>query len=145
MKRTISILVIVAMMLASVLAIVPAYAETPAGTAITTAADFAAMDAAGTYYLANDITISESYAQVFTGTLDGNGKTVTVSQPMFFNFGGKIKNLTVAGSITALAADAEIAALAGEGARGAVAATVKCGTEVVFENITNKANTNKRT
>jgi len=111
----------------------------PEGTAITTEAEFLAMDPAGTYYLANDITVSAPYEQAFIGTLDGNGKTVTVSQPMFFNFGGKIKNLTVAGSITALAADAEIAALAGEGARGAVAATVKCGTEVVFENITNKA------
>ena len=114
-------------------------AAAPEGTAITDAAGFAAMDPAGTYYLANDITIAEPYAQAFTGTFDGNGKTVTVSQPMFVNFGGKIKNLTVEGSITALAAESEIAALAGEGARGAVAATVKCGTEVVFENITNKA------
>ena len=81
MKRTISILVIVAMMLASVLAILPASAEeAPAGTAITTAADFAAMDAAGTYYLANDITLTEMYSKAnFTGTLDGNGKTITLS------------------------------------------------------------------
>ena len=81
MKRTISILVIVAMMLASVLALVPvSAAEAPAGTAITTAADFAAMDAAGTYYLANDITLTEMYSKAnFTGTLDGNGKTITLS------------------------------------------------------------------
>ena len=81
MKRTISILVIVVMMLASVLAILPASAEeAPAGTAITTAADFAAMDAAGTYYLANDITLTEMYSKAnFTGTLDGNGKTITLS------------------------------------------------------------------
>ena len=81
MKRTISILVIVAMMLASVLAIVPASAaETPEGTAINSAADFAAMDAAGTYYLAADITLTEMYSKAnFTGTLDGNGKTITLS------------------------------------------------------------------
>ena len=81
MKRTISILVIVAMMLASVLAIVPASAaETPEGTAINSAADFAAMDAAGTYYLATDITLTEMYSKAnFTGTLDGNGKTITLS------------------------------------------------------------------
>ena len=81
MKRTISILVIVAMMLASVLALVPvSAAEAPAGTAITTAADFAAMDAAGTYYLASDITLTEMYSKAnFTGTLDGNGKTITLS------------------------------------------------------------------
>lgn len=81
MKRTISILVIVAMMLASVLALVPvSAAEAPAGTAINSAADFAAMDAAGTYYLATDITLTEMYAKAnFTGTLDGNGKTITLS------------------------------------------------------------------
>ena len=81
MKRTISILVIVAMMLASIFALVPvSAAEAPAGTAITTAADFAAMDAAGTYYLANDITLTEMYSKAnFTGTLDGNGKTITLS------------------------------------------------------------------
>ena len=81
MKRTISILVIVAMMLASVLALVPvSAAEAPAGTAINSAADFAAMDAAGTYYLATDITLTEMYSKAnFTGTLDGNGKTITLS------------------------------------------------------------------
>ena len=80
MKRTISILVIVAMMLASVLAILPASAEeAPAGTAITSAADFAAMDAKGTYYLANDITLTATYSDaIFEGTLDGNGKTITL-------------------------------------------------------------------
>ena len=114
-------------------------AAAPEGTAITDAAGFLAMDPAGTYYLANDITINEPYAQAFTGILDGNGKTVTVSQPMFADFGGKIKNLTIEGTITALAADAEIAIFAAQGARGAVAATVKCGTDVVFENITNNA------
>jgi hypothetical protein len=114
-------------------------AAAPEGTAITDAAGFLAMDPAGTYYLANDITINEPYAQAFTGILDGNGKTVTVSQPMFADFGGKIKNLTIEGTITALAADAEIAIFAAQGARGAVAAAVLSGTEVVFENIKNNA------
>ena len=114
-------------------------AAAPEGTAITDAAGFAAMDPAGTYYLANDITITEPYAQGFTGTLDGNGKTVTISQPMFIDFGGKIKNLTIEGAVTSLAADAELASLAADGARGAVACQIKCGTEVVFENIVNNA------
>mgnify|MGYP003298833223 CR=1 FL=1 len=79
MKRTISILVIVAMMLATVLAIVPASAAEPAGTAITTADEFAKMDVKGTYYLANDITLTATYAgAIFEGTLDGNGKTITL-------------------------------------------------------------------
>ena len=112
---------------------------TPEGTAITDAAGFLAMDPAGTYYLANDITLTEPYAQAFTGTLDGNGKTVTISQPMFADFGGTAKNLVIEGSITALGADAEIALFTAEGARGAVAATIKGEATVVFENIKNNA------
>ena len=147
MKKTLSLIMAIAMILS--MSMISVYAEdvlliapapsAPQGTAITSAADFAAMDPAGTYYLANDITIAEPYATAFTGTIDGNGKTVTISQPMFVNFGGTIKNLTVEGSVTSLAADAEIAALAGDGARAAIAAKVACGTEVVFENIVNNA------
>ena len=48
MKRTISILVIVAMMLASLLAIVPVSAATPEGTPVKNAKEFAAMEATGT-------------------------------------------------------------------------------------------------
>ena len=114
-------------------------AAAPEGTAITSETEFLAMDPSGTYYLANDITINTPYASAFTGTFDGNGKTVTISQPMFVNFGGTIKNLVIEGSVTSLAADAEIAALADNGARGAVASRVNSGTEVVFENIVNNA------
>ena len=147
MKKTLSIILVLAMALSmcalsvsaeDVLLIAPA-PSAPQGTAITSAAEFAAMDPAGTYYLANDIAISEPYASTFTGTFDGNGKTVTISQPMFFDFGGTIKNLVIAGSVTSLAADAEIALLAGDGARGAVTCRVNSGTEVVFENIVNNA------
>ncbi len=148
MKKTLSIIMAVAMILSmsmisvyaeDILLIAPNPNSAPEGTAVTSAAEFAAMAADGKYYLAHDITIAEPYAEAFTGTLDGNGKTVTISVPMFVNFGGTIKNLTVEGSVTSLAADAEIAALAGDGARGAVAAKVACGTEVVFENIVNNA------
>ena len=79
MKRTISILVIVAMMLAAVLAIVPVSAATPEGTAINNANDFANMSSTGVYYLANDITLTAMYdSAIFAGTLDGNGKTITL-------------------------------------------------------------------
>ncbi len=148
MKKTISIVLALVMILSmsmisvyaeDVLLIAPNPASTPEGTAITDAAGFAAMDPAGTYYLANDITIAEPYAQAFTGTFDGNGKTVTISVPMFVDFGGKIKNLVIEGSVTALAKDAELPALAENGARGAVACYSTCGTDVVFENIVNSA------
>lgn len=99
---------------------------TPEGTPITSAAEFAAMDANGTYYLANDITLTSSYAS-FTGTLDGNGKTVTTNVPMFTSFAGKIKNLTVEGEIKSSKANNAAVAVGTAGL-------------AVFDNIYNKAN-----
>ena len=45
---------------------------------INDAAGFAAMDAGGNYKLTTDITITAPYANVFTGTFDGGGHTVTL-------------------------------------------------------------------
>jgi len=47
--------------------------------AVENAEDFAAMNADGKYYLTGDITVSSAYANEFTGVLNGNGKSVTVS------------------------------------------------------------------
>ena len=102
-------------------------AAAPEGTAITDAAGFAAMDPAGTYYLANDIIVEASYAQTFTGTLDGNGNTINVYGPLFTSINGAtIKNLTVAGNIDGAAADTAAVAVSASGA-------------VTFENIVNTA------
>ena len=95
------------------------------GTAINNAEEFKNMAADGNYYLAADITVDETYEPDFTGTLDGNGKTVTVSAPMFKQMNGTVKNLTVVGSVTADA-----------GNLGAVAITSTNGT---FDTVTNKA------
>lgn len=67
------------------------------GTAINSAADFAAMDPDGVYYLNADIKIDITYEKAFTGTFDGNGRTVTVTVPMFAQFEGTVKNLTIDG------------------------------------------------
>ena len=124
MKKTISIILTLCMLLGICSFSV---AAAPEGTAITDAAGFAAMDPAGNYYLANDITLTASYAQAFKGTLDGNGNTVTVSAPVFTAIeGATIKNLTVAGAIDGAAADTAAVAVNAAGA-------------VTFENITNKA------
>ncbi len=125
MKKTLSIILTLCMVLGLCSFSV---AAAPEGTAITDAAGFLAMDPAGTYYLANDITIAESYAQAFTGTFDGNGKTVTVSAPMFVNFAGTAKNFTIEGAVTVA-----------EGHAGALANDSFGGTAVVLENITNNA------
>ncbi len=70
---------------------------TPEGTAISSIAE--ATDPAGKYYLTADVTLPATLPVTFTGTLDGNGHTITVSAPMFQEFNGTLKNVTIAGSV----------------------------------------------
>ena len=95
MRKTFS-LILSAIMILSLFTVGAFAAE---GTAINSAEDFKNMAKDGTYYLAADITVSETYTETFTGTLDGNGKTVTVSAPMFKQMNGTVKNLTTTGKI----------------------------------------------
>lgn len=127
MKKITAVFLSALMILASFCAVIPASAA-PSGTAIKDAAGFAAMTANGTYYLDADITLTATYNTTFTGTLDGNGYTVTVSVPMFKQMNGTVKNLTVEGAITTtIAASAHV---------GAVATQSQGGT---FTNVINKA------
>lgn len=75
--------------------------ELPANAkAINDGDDFASMQAGGYYYLAADITIDSTYTRPFTGTLDGQGHTVTTTVPLFANLNGStVCNLTIAGEI----------------------------------------------
>ena len=96
-------------------------------TPITSAAEFSEMTADGKYYLANNISLSTAYNRTFSGELDGNGKTITTSVPLFTDInGGTVKNLTVAGVINT-----------GDNIGAAICMTTSNAT---FENITNKAN-----
>ncbi len=117
MKRTISVLLVLAMMLATVLAIVPASAAE--GTAITDEAGFLAMDDSGEYYLANDIELTQPYAQSnFKGTFDGNNKNITLNGAKgCFNEieGATIKNLTVKGDVIIASGDAGAVSVYGDG------------------------------
>lgn len=67
----------------------------PEGTAVATAAEFAAMAADGKYYLSADIVLDATYDKEFKGTLDGNGHSVTITAPVFDTFSGTVKNLTI--------------------------------------------------
>lgn len=79
--------------------------DLPDGTAITNQSELAAMTSNGNYYLANNITISETwdYSTVFTGTLDGMGHTImfaagtTIGAGLFkyVSLGATIKNLNI--------------------------------------------------
>ena len=111
MRKTFSLILSVIMVLS--LFTVGAFAAE--GTAINSAEDFKNMTADGKYYLAADITVDATYAGEFTGTFDGNGKTVTVSVPMFEKVKGTVKNLNVKGAINA-DSNAGAVAISAEGA-----------------------------
>ena len=124
MRKTLSLILSI-VMIVSMLSVGVFAAE---GTAINSAEEFKNMAPDGIYYLAADITIDETYETDFTGTLDGNGKTVTISVPMFKQMNGTVKNLTIAGKIDIVAGETVNTA--------AVACQAKMAR---FENITNKA------
>lgn len=76
---------------------------------VSSAKEFAAMDAGGSYTLTKDIIVTEPYASDFTGTFDGNGHTVTLAisgdsdyQALFAKLaaGAVVKNVTVEGKVT---------------------------------------------
>ena len=106
MRKTLSIILSAIMILSAFCFAIPASAA-PEGTAINTADEFLAMvstpadatEPTAKYYLASDITLPGSYVEPFWGILDGNGKTVTVSAPLFNDFSGEVKNLTIKGEI----------------------------------------------
>ena len=102
---------------------------TPEGTAISSIAD--ATDPAGKYYLTADITLSATLPVTFSGTIDGNGHTITVSAPMFKEFCGTLKNATIAGSVDCSALE--------KTHTGAVSGYVPVGKKAVFDNVKNTA------
>jgi len=149
MKKTLSIIMALCMVLsvcffsvsaaeAAIGTVAADYKPAEGAVAVTTEAEFLAMAADGNYYLANDITLTKTYAQApFTGTFDGCGKTITISTPLFANLGGTVKNLTINGEVTAITKD-------GSQSDGGHMASIACYSSkndtIVIENICNNAN-----
>lgn len=133
MKKTLSVILTICM----ILLICSFYVSAaPQGTAITSEAEFLAMKEDGAYYLANDLSLTQSYDKLFTGVFDGNGKTVTVNgEPMFLEFCGTGMNLTINGTVVA-----DHAKDNGYWARGAFACMASGDEVVTIYNITNNAN-----
>ena len=104
----------------------------PEGTAINNAEEFAAMATDGKYYLAADIELKATYPEIFTGTLDGNGKTITTSVPVFAQVEGAVKNLTLKGYI-------EIAEDTAPNVAGALAIKAALANDVTITNVANYA------
>lgn len=89
-----------------------------APTAINDADGFKNMVAGGSYKLAADITVTEPYANDFSGTFDGNGHTVTLditsgsaNTGLFKKLvgGATVKNVTTAGTVSGGASTGAIA------------------------------------
>lgn len=109
MKKTLSIILCLVMVLSLVAVSISAAPKadkvgqvasgyTPEGTGIASLAEIT--DPAGKYYLTKDITVSETFATEFTGTFDGNGKTITTSVALFNKVkDATIKNIIVKGEI----------------------------------------------
>ena len=145
MKRFLSVLLMVAMLLTVCSVGVFANDAAPEGEAIRSAAGLSRMEVDGTYYLANDIVIHGSWEfAVFRGTLDGNGHTIyfdhaTVAGGLFAQLGGaegvfvNIKNLNI------VQLDEVTYVNRNEGI-GALAATVNLGNTVTVENVKVYAN-----
>lgn len=76
---------------------------------VSSAKEFAEMDASGSYTLTKDIIVTEPYASDFSGTFDGNGHTVTLditastaNVGLFSKLAGGavVRNVITAGSVT---------------------------------------------
>ncbi len=109
----------------------------PEGQAIASLAD--ATDLAGKYYLTADVTVAATVPGTFTGTIDGNGHTITVSAPLFAEFNGTIKNAVLAGGVDYTATESPVGVLAVQTSGTAVVENVK-NTATVKGYLTNIAN-----
>ena len=101
-KKAISTILRAAAIAAAAFMILPLFASAesvPAGKPVTNEAEFLAMDRAGEYYLANDIELTKSYSSTFTGTLNGNGKTINTTVSVFKVFDGTVRDLTITGTV----------------------------------------------
>lgn len=128
MRKTLAIILSVAMLLSIVVIGVSAY-ERPESEIkkITTEAEFLAMEPNGYYSIENDLTLTKTYEQPFSGEIYGKNHKITLSAPMFEDFNGGICDLTLEGKITASKQDV-----------GAVArkASAPNGEDITFLNIT---------
>ena len=77
------------------------------------------------YYLTGPVTVTATVTEEFTGTLNGNGYTVTTSVPLFKTVSGAtVENLTIDGEVTGYAA---------------LASLVTGTNKTTFKNVTNNA------
>ena len=96
-KRVLSLLLVFVM----VLGLLPSGVLAAEGvTEVSSQEDLAGMTD-GRYILTADIGLSEWTAIDFSGSLDGNGHTITLAgQPLFNELSGNVQNLCLSGEVT---------------------------------------------
>ena len=125
MKKTLALLLTLAVTLASLVPFAFAIEDEGDPLPVGSVAEFMAMDPNGTYYLTADLTLTETYTGTFAGTLDGACHTLTISAPVFDSVKGSVSNLTLVGSVASSSGDLGALACTGDG--------------VTITNVTNKA------
>ena len=134
MKRILSIIAaLLAIMSIMTFAVGAAVGEvesgyTPASGSVGISSLSEITDPAGAYHLTDDITVDATYAEAFSGVLDGCGHTVTVSAPMFAELNGTVKNMILNGSIKAT--DTSAAAVALKSTNGMTAMNITSNVDI---------------
>lgn len=113
-----------------------AYDDEYAG--ITNEADFLAMKSTGEYHLLNDITLTTTYADTFSGVLDGKGYAIKNSVPVFNKvaLSATIKNLVVGDS----ASPATIVCETEDTVVASLISNVANDTRLIIDNVVNYTN-----
>lgn len=144
MKRVLSALLTVAMLLTMLVSLSVSADEAPEGVAIRSVTAFKRMDPEGIYYLANDIVIHGSWRfDVFRGTLDGRGHTIYLDHAameggLFAKVGGTTTAVTVIKNLNIVQLDEVTYTAANEGI-GVLAASADLGNTTI-ENVCVYAN-----
>lgn len=151
-KKVLAIVLSVVMALSAMVFSISAADFDETWTAVTNAAELKAIenDLAGKYYLANDITLTSDWGSIgwlendteFTGTFDGNGKTIyglsmdyasSIGQSsnvgLFAINAGTIKNLTV--DSASVYGSTQVGAIAGVNEKGGVISNCVVSNSVV--------------
>lgn len=95
-KRVLSLLLVLVM----VLGMLPTGVLAAEGVTEVSGQEGLAVMTDGSYILTQDITLSDWTAIDFSGTLDGNGHTITLAgQPLFNELTGSVQNLLLDGKV----------------------------------------------
>jgi len=135
--KKIGALILVAVMLLAAFP-VSVFAVDPV-IAIDNAAEFAAMDPEKSYKLTTNISVGSEWITIpeFSGTLDGNGYTITLptNAPLFDKLTGTVKNVVFNGTVALDTSDVSLTTIDGDSHKYVVGAVASHVTGATVENV----------